>query len=70
MKRTPHATDGRARCVDLLPAGHRKYEEARDLAIQLQLKVLEVLPAAKRESFLAQLDAVAQACRDEADEVR
>ncbi|MBI1840027.1 MAG: MarR family transcriptional regulator [Verrucomicrobia bacterium] len=63
VKRAPHAKDRRARQVELLPAGHRKYELAREIAVTLQSEVLLVIPERDRESFLANLAVVAEACR-------
>lgn len=67
VERRPHARDRRAHQVALKPAGHRKYELAREIAVRLQTEVLEQLPAEKRESFLADLAAMADACRDAAE---
>lgn len=61
--RAPHESDRRAHRIQMRPAGRRKYEAARALAVELQTEVLAVLPAADREQFLTQLAAVAEACR-------
>jgi DNA-binding MarR family transcriptional regulator len=68
VERRPHERDGRAYRIRLLPAGRKKYEVVRDLAVGLQGDVLSGLPAAERERFLEQLDVVATACREAADE--
>ena len=68
VRRAQHAEDRRARRVELQPAGHRKYELAREIAVALQSKVLAVLPQGDRESFLANLALVAEACRLAADD--
>jgi MarR family transcriptional regulator, transcriptional regulator for hemolysin len=67
IERRPHERDRRAYRIRLLPAGLRKYEELRDLAVALQTEVLAVLPEAKREELLADLDIVAEACRKAAE---
>ena len=54
--------------MELKSAGHRKYELAREIAVELQTEVLDVLPATERESFLENLATVAEACRAAADE--
>jgi DNA-binding MarR family transcriptional regulator len=63
LERLPDTRDRRARRLRLKPVGARKYEAARQIAVQLQLEALAVLPEPDREPFLAQLDAVAAACR-------
>ena len=50
--------------MELLTVAKEKYEAIRDEAIELQGHVLEHLPEGDREKFLAQLEVVAQACRD------
>lgn len=67
IERHPHERDRRAYRIRLRPAGGRKYEELRDIAIALQSEVLSSLPAAKREELLADLDIVAEACRKAAE---
>lgn len=66
VERRPHAKDKRAHQVELKPAGHRKYELAREIAVKLQTEVLDRLPAERREAFLGDLATVADACRDSA----
>ena len=63
LKRSPHARDRRAHQVELLAAGHRKYEEVRELAVALQTEVLQGVEESERESFLGHLACVAEACR-------
>jgi len=67
VERKPHESDRRAYRLRLKPAGKRKFEELRDLAVQLQAQVLAALPEGAREEFLANLAVVAEACRDAAD---
>jgi len=63
LERRPHEKDRRAHRLNLLPAGRRKYQEAREIAIALQTEVLGALPESKQEEFLEHLAAVADACR-------
>jgi DNA-binding MarR family transcriptional regulator len=68
VERRPHERDRRANRLRLKPAGRRKYEELRALAVDLQSSVLASLPENRRESFLEDLALVADACRDAADQ--
>lgn len=67
VDRRPHEKDKRALRIRLLPAGGRRYEAARQIAVALQSEVLSVLPAARREDFLTHLALVADACKAAAD---
>jgi len=60
--RKSHEKDRRANRLHVEPAGRRKYEQARELALALQQEVLSVLPEEQRELFLTQLALVADAC--------
>jgi hypothetical protein len=51
----------------ILPSGHEKYQEVRDVAVGLQSDVLADLPESERERFLEQLEVVAMACRRAAE---
>ncbi len=68
VARKPHEKDKRAHRIQLLEAGKRKYEAARQLAVALQSEVLSVMPEAKREGFLEHLALVADACRSAAEQ--
>ena len=61
--RQTHERDRRANSLRLLATGRRKYEEAREQAVQLQTEILSTLPEHMRDSFLEHLDLVANACR-------
>jgi DNA-binding MarR family transcriptional regulator len=67
IERRPHERDRRAYRIRLKPAGRRKFEQLRELALALQTHVLEALPAEARERFLEHLALVADACRDAAE---
>ncbi|MBI3878890.1 MAG: MarR family transcriptional regulator [Verrucomicrobia bacterium] len=67
VERREHESDKRAYRIRLKPAGKRKYEELRALAIELQSVVLASLPENRREQFLEDLAAVADGCRDAAE---
>ena len=66
IERKPHEKDGRAHRIHLQPAAKRKYEEARQVAVDLQTELLTSLPEAKREEFLEHLALIADACRNAA----
>ncbi|HYE32215.1 MAG TPA: MarR family winged helix-turn-helix transcriptional regulator [Methylomirabilota bacterium] len=63
----PHESDKRANRTRLLPAGKKKYLQARKVAVELQSEILSVLPEGKREEFLEFLAQVADASRLAAD---
>ena len=63
LERQTHTADRRANRLRLKPRGRDKYQKARAIAVALQEDVLDALPATRRETFLADLDAVAEACR-------
>lgn len=67
IERRPHERDRRALRIRVLPLGKRKYTGARAVAVILQSQVLSVLPKSKREEFLQDLAAVADACRAAAE---
>jgi DNA-binding MarR family transcriptional regulator len=69
VERKTHEQDRRANRIHLKPVGKRKYEEAREIAVILQMEVLAVLPAEKQEEFLKHLALVADACRLAADKL-
>lgn len=68
VERQPHESDGRAYRIRLLPAGVRKYEEVREIAVTLQTEILAVLPEDDQRRFLEQLDLVSAACRRAAED--
>ena len=60
--RKSHENDRRANRLHLQPLGKQKYVAAREIAIALQKEVLAVLPEQQRPAFLDQLNLVADAC--------
>lgn len=64
VSRQPHETDRRAHRVRIEAKGRRVFEQACEIAVELQKGVLGHLPAARRERFLADLECIAQACAD------
>ena len=64
VERETHERDRRANRLRLTPLAKMKYEQARAIALELQEEALHALPKARRESFLADLDLVAEACRE------
>lgn len=69
IERKTHEQDRRANRISLKPLGKRKYEEAREIAVILQMEVLAVLPEEKQEEFLKHLALVADACRLAAEKI-
>ena len=67
VERRSHETDRRANRLHVLSSGKRKYQQAREIAVELQSEALSVLPESDRETFLAHLDRVAAACSVAAD---
>lgn len=67
IDRQPDANDRRAFRLHINATGNKKFLEARKVALNLQSAVLELLPEDQRELFLKQLDAVANACLDAAE---
>ena len=63
VRREPDTKDRRAHRLHLTPAGRRKYEEARAEALAMQSEILSALPAKAQETFLRNLEIVADACR-------
>lgn len=59
--------DRRARRLRLAPAGRRKFQAARSIALQLQAEVLAPLTPSESDHFLALLDKFAASCSDAAD---
>ncbi len=68
IERRAHERDRRAKRVRLTEDGVRAYHNARRVALDLQAEVLEALSDEDREKFLAQLEAVADACQQAAGE--
>jgi DNA-binding MarR family transcriptional regulator len=67
IERKPHETDRRAYRIKIQPSGKEQFETCRGIALELQTEILKVLGPNNQESFLEQLDLVAQACRQAAD---
>lgn len=65
IKRKTHEGDRRANRLHVTAAGKRKFTAARPTALDLQARVLNALPEAEREKFLASLEKIANACQAE-----
>ena len=63
LERETHERDRRANRLRLKPHGRQQYENAREIAVQLQAEVLGAVPVARREQFLVDLDELARVCR-------
>ncbi len=64
VKRHKHERDRRAYRIRITAEGRKLHGQLRDIAIELQSQVLDVLPESEREPFLMKLTLVAEACRD------
>lgn len=62
-QRRPHEKDGRAHRLRLTKDGRRRYAKARAVALSMQMEILSALPGKTQQTFLRQLDIVAEACR-------
>lgn len=62
ISRNPHEQDKRANRVKIQPTGRKAFEKARKIAMALQEQLLGTLPPARREKFLDELEAIANAC--------
>jgi DNA-binding MarR family transcriptional regulator len=67
VARKPHEKDRRANRIQLQQAGKQVYSQAREIALQLQGEVLQVLPDGSREEFLHNLSLIADRCRQAAE---
>lgn len=70
LSRHPHETDRRARRVRMESKGSRVFTEAYEAARKLQEEMLSVIPEARRDRFLADLETVAEACSSAANRKR
>ncbi len=64
VKRLKHEQDRRAYRIRITATGRKLHSQLRDIAIELQSQVLDILPENERESFLVKLTLVADACRE------
>jgi DNA-binding MarR family transcriptional regulator len=62
IARKAHESDRRAHRVTVQPEGRQIFDQAREVALELQGQVLSSLPAERRLGFLADLEAVGNAC--------
>jgi DNA-binding MarR family transcriptional regulator len=62
IERKAHEKDRGAYRLRLKPAGNRKYEQVREIAVVFQTEILSALPLEKREEFLQELAKVGDAC--------
>jgi DNA-binding MarR family transcriptional regulator len=65
LERCSHESDKRAHRIKLLPKGEKTYIELRQVAVDLQMTVLNAVPKQRREKFLEDLEAIANACADQ-----
>lgn len=62
IERKAHEKDRRAYRLRLRPEGKKKYEEVREIALELQTEILSALPEDRREGFLEELAVVGNVC--------
>ena len=67
LSRHAHESDRRARRVRMEEKGREVFSKALCLAKVLQGQILEALPVSRRETFLRDLERVADACHAEHD---
>jgi DNA-binding MarR family transcriptional regulator len=62
VARSADLTDKRANIVTVLPAGRSLFDRARRVAADLQAEALAAIPSRSRETFLLNLERLADAC--------
>lgn len=62
IARRAHESDKRARRVCIQPSGREAFQSAYAIATELQREILTTLPASRRDSFLKDLERIAEAC--------
>ncbi len=62
IERNTHETDRRSNLIQLKTLGKKKYEEVREIAIDLQTEILSAIPAERREDFLESLAKLGDGC--------
>lgn len=67
LERAEDKADRRARRIRLLPHGRKIYKRVREIAIELQVEILESIPEMERDRFLANLTVLADACHAAAE---
>jgi DNA-binding MarR family transcriptional regulator len=70
LERKAHEQDRRANRIRIKPPGRRKYNEVREIALELQKEVLAVLPETRRGEFLEHLNLVGEACQKAAGQLK
>lgn len=68
LVRRRHETDRRANRVLISASGRRLFLQGRALAAELQERAMAAIPARQRETFLANLERLAKACRAELEQ--
>jgi DNA-binding MarR family transcriptional regulator len=67
VERRPDHRDKRTRRVTATASGKSLFKKLRATALTLQGDILSAIPEERREQFLSDLDAVAEACRQFSD---
>jgi DNA-binding MarR family transcriptional regulator len=63
IERKTHESDRRAYRIRIKPAGKRKFQEVREIAVAIQTEILAVLEEERRDLFLRDLEKIAEACQ-------
>lgn len=63
VTRKVHQQDRRAQLVHITPLGKSKFAQARQIALDLQRRILDSLPARSVDTFLQHLETVADTCQ-------
>jgi DNA-binding MarR family transcriptional regulator len=63
IERKTHERDRRAYRIRIKPAGKRKFQEVREIALSIQTEILSVLDEDRRDPFLRELEKIAEACQ-------
>jgi len=66
IERETHEQDRRATRLGVSRRGRARYEQARKIALALQVEVLDALPESSRAGFLEQLEIIAEPCQSAA----
>jgi DNA-binding MarR family transcriptional regulator len=67
IERAEDKADRRARRIRLAPHGRKTYKTVRAIAIDLQSEIMQAIPEADRETLLAHLATLADACHAAAE---
>jgi DNA-binding MarR family transcriptional regulator len=70
ITRRAHPRDRRAQLVHITPIGQQKFNQAKNIALELQVQVLDAVPAERQKEFLENLELVADRCNQILADIR